>query len=161
MPCHGFLFLDEGDAQLLQGRRGVDFALDKVDLGFQRGAVGGTRVRAIVKELASSDHGVGSARSLFKILEGIKGMNGQKLFNMDIRLDNYRDGMVVDFGSSWTEPCPLLDALDEGTASTSRRADLDLFDQMLSDEDIPNPTNVRATPNLVYCKKLRPRKKKK
>ena len=110
IPCHGYFFLQERDENILLGRD-VDLALDSVDLHYQRTTVGGCRARAIVKDLASPDIGV-NQKSLKKILSGIVTLNRQQIYNMDIRLDNYREGKIVDFGSSWTEPHRLLDLLD-------------------------------------------------
>ncbi|KAI8648849.1 hypothetical protein NCS56_01500900 [Fusarium sp. Ph1] len=61
---------------------------------------------------------------------------------MDIRLDNYRDGKLVDFGSSWTGPHILLDARDEEAADESRLADRTKFSQMVENEKIPDPKKI-------------------
>lgn len=157
MQCHGFLFLKENDAQHLRANYNIDLALDEVDPDFQQKAIGGYQVRAIVKSLASQNTGV-HQDSLGSILKGLKALNRHKIYVMDVRLDNYRDGMIVDFGSSWTEPYPPLDAMDSWNATSSRTTDPVLFDEMLEMEKIPNPKDVRATRNIDYCKRLRPRK---
>lgn len=154
-PCYGFIFLQDRDEKILRDRS-IDFELDRVPIKYQQATPGGCRVRAIVKDLASSDHGI-NEKSLYKTLTGITALNNYKIYNRDIRLDNYRDGQIVDFGSSWTEPHRLLDALDHRAARGSRRADRVLFDQMVRDEEIPNPRGVRAMPDVQYCKKLRSR----
>lgn len=142
VPCHGFLFLHERDEKILNNKK-VNLELDKVPLEYQQCAVGGCRARAIVKDLASSETGV-NEKSLRKILRGITTLNRLKIYNMDIRLENYRDGQIVDFGSSWTEPHMLLDALNDKASSDSRLADRVMFDQMVRDEEIPNPKRVLA-----------------
>lgn len=153
------MFLRESDEQRLRTDFHIDFGHDAVDPDYQQKVVGGYQVRAIVKSLASHNTGVDKG-SLGRILRGIKALNRQKIFVMDIRLDNYRDGMIVDFGSAWTEPYPPLDAMDTWLAASSRSADMDLFDEMVEEENIPNPNAVRATCNHEYYEKLRPRQKK-
>lgn len=142
VPCHGFLFLGERDEKILNDRK-VDLELAKVDLAYQRQTAGGCRPRAIVKDIASANAGVGE-KNLSKILRGIWALNRLRIYNMDIRLDNYRDGRIVDFGSSWTEPHALLDALGDTAAEDSKLADRVMFDQMVRDEGIPNPKGVFA-----------------
>jgi hypothetical protein len=154
--CYGWLFLKERDERNLR-KFNLNFDLDQTDLLFQQSTIGGCRIRAIVKDIASTEHGI-SQSNLGKILSGIKSLNRNKIYNLDIRLDNYRDGQMVDFGSSWTEPHDILNALDDRAARGSRITDRVLFDQMVRDEAIPNPKGLRAMPDTKYLKKLRPRK---
>ncbi|VUC34645.1 unnamed protein product [Clonostachys rosea] len=149
--CYGFLFLSEKDQKYLEEKK-CDLGLAKVDLAYQRQTAGGVRPRAIVKSLASSDHGV-TELDLKKILDRILVLNRERIYNMDIRLDNIKDGKLVDFGSSWTEPHILLHALDAGTAYSYRTTDRVMFDEMLEDENIPNPKNIVA----IHSMTLRPR----
>jgi len=153
VPCHGFFFLQERDEKVLRGRN-IDLEADQVDPEYQRSSPGGYRPRAIVKDLASADPGV-NQDNLYQILRDIVRLNSQRVFNMDIRLDNYRDGKLVDFGSSWTEPHILLDALDEEAADESRLADRTKFSQMVEDEKIPNPKKIIID---VHRMRLRPRR---
>ncbi|RTE75437.1 hypothetical protein BHE90_010098 [Fusarium euwallaceae] len=141
VPCHGFFFLRETDEKVLQGRN-IDLDADQVDPEYQRATPGGYRPRAIVKDLASADPSI-DQDNLKQIIGDIARLNSQPIFNMDIRLDNYRDGKLVGFGSSWTEPHILLDALDDKAADESRLADRTKFGQMLKDEKIPNIQKIR------------------
>ncbi|KAF4981719.1 hypothetical protein FZEAL_2521 [Fusarium zealandicum] len=152
VPCHGFMFLRERDMEILQGHS-VDLGLEDVNQDYQRTTLGGFRARAIVKDLASADPGI-NTKNLDKILVDIVLLNAQGIYNMDIRLGNYRDGKIVDFGSSWTEPHILLDALDDEAADESRLADRVRFSQMVEDEEIPNPKKIIA----VHRMRLRPRR---
>lgn len=151
VTCHGFLFLKEEDEKLLEDR-GVDLGLDDVDLDFQQSMVGGCRARAIVKDLALGDSGV-NQKNIKRILQGIKSLNKLKIYNLDIRADNYRNGQIVDFGSSWTEPHGLLNALDMEAAQEKKLADLANFDDMVEENDIE--TDARGLPNVDFCKRLR------
>lgn len=140
MKSHGFTFLHERDQKVLDDRA-IDLELGNVDVAWQRTMPGGCRPRAIIKDLASSSHGVNesSARGL---LAGLVRLNNCGIYNMDIHLDNFRDGKLVDFGSSWTQPHAFLDALESQhppTAATFRETDRAKFDHMIEDENIPDP----------------------
>lgn len=159
VPCHGYFFLRESDQQALENE-GFDLGLEHphFNVEYQKSTPGGLRVRAIVKDLAPRDSGV-NGKSLRHVLQGIKALNKHQIYNRDIRIDNFRDGRIIDFGSSWTEPHLLLDALNEKAARGFRLADRVQFDQMVKDEEIPNPGWVRAMPSIQYRKRLRPRKR--
>lgn len=140
VKSHGFLFLHERDQKVLDDR-GVDLELDDIDNAWQRAMPGGRRPRAIVKDIASSQHGVNEA-SAKSLLTGLARLNNCGIYNMDVHLDNFRDGKLVDFGSSWTQPHAFLDALESQhppTAASFREMDRAKFDHMIEDEDIPDP----------------------
>ena len=153
VPCHGFLFLHAEDEKALR-ERDIDLGLNKVDLRFQRGTAGRCRARAIVKDLGTARSGVDD-KSLVKILSGISTLNKCKVYNTDIRSDNYSDGQIIDFGSSWTEPHPYLNKLTGRQAKGIRNADRVRFDGMVRDEEIPNVRGIGAMPNREYKQKLR------
>jgi hypothetical protein len=142
VPCHGFVFLESKDQEALANRN-IDLGLGSVDMDYQRFTIGGLRARAIVKEIASSKSGITSA-SIRKILGKVVSMNKAGIYNMDIRIDNFRDGRVVDFGSSWTEPHALLDSLSYEAATESKLADRVMFDQMIEDAELKNRGEVKA-----------------
>ncbi|KAF5653780.1 hypothetical protein FHETE_11373 [Fusarium heterosporum] len=64
IPCHGFLFLRPKDEEALK-LVDLDLGLRHIDLDYQRSTVRGLRVRAIVKDIASSASSV-SSRSVKK-----------------------------------------------------------------------------------------------
>ncbi|SCO92376.1 uncharacterized protein FRV6_16504 [Fusarium oxysporum] len=142
VPCHGFLFLRPNDQEALKNLD-IDLGLEDIDLDYQKSTIGGLRARAIVKEIASSDSGVNS-KSIRKILSKVITLNKAGIYNMDIRIDNFRDGKIVDFGSSWTEPHALLDSLSQDAALESKIADRVMFDQMVEEEEIENLGEVKA-----------------
>lgn len=142
VASHGFFFLESKDQKTLQNRN-IDLGLDSVDIDYQRSTIGGLRARAIVKDVASSKSGITST-NMRKILGKVVSMNKAGIYNMDIRLDNFRDGRLVDFGSSWTEPHALLDSLSYEAAMESKLADRVMFDQMVEDEELKHGTEVKA-----------------
>ncbi|KAF4980203.1 hypothetical protein FDECE_17929 [Fusarium decemcellulare] len=152
IPCHGFLFLREEDKRILDERK-IRLGLDNLDHSYQRSTIGGYRVRAIVKDLASANHGVNS-KNLRRVLDDILKLNKLRVYNMDVRLDNYRDGKLVDFGASWTEPHILLDELDDEMATERKIADRASFDRMVEVEGIANTQMILA----LHPMKLRQRR---
>ncbi len=151
VPCHGYFFLQEQDAQLLR-ENGVDLNGGAVDDELLRVNGEDGRVRAIVKDFVPADAGV-NTRSLRKILRDIRSLNKLGVYIRDIRADNFKAGQLVDFGLSRTEPHCVLDSLDEVAAWHSNVEDLVMFDNMVAEEGLV--TNVRAMPNTAYCLKLR------
>ncbi|PHH89296.1 hypothetical protein CDD83_6338 [Cordyceps sp. RAO-2017] len=175
--CEGFLLPRDEDKKFLE-RKGVDFEeQDVAESGDDDSCGGGVDdqkekeqkdfvdrpqklrkrrgsrpVRAIVKELASTESGV-KARSLRRILRDIRLLSRPKIYNRDVCKDNFRNKKLVDFGSSWTEPHCILEA-DEDEAAETRVEDLVMFDEMVAIEALK--TDVRATSNWLYCNKLRP-----
>jgi hypothetical protein len=142
VPCHGFLLLKQSDKSVLE-TRGIDLGI---------GTRGATEVRAIVKDVAPEDTGV-NAKTLGMILRDLRFLNKLKIYNRDVRAENFRGGKLVDFGSSWTEPHCILECFNRENARDARGEDLVMFDDMIEDEEIK--TEVRATPNTDYCRKLR------
>lgn len=115
------------------------------------------RIRAIVKDLASKDSGV-NEKNLTRILRDIKRLNGFRIYNRDVRKDNFRDGRLVDFGSAWTEPhCFMTNSADQQEVLDTRWGDLVMFDDMVEMEGIK--TTLRAMPSWKYLRKLRSYKK--
>ena len=146
--------MKDRDKQLLK-ERGIDLEDDDVDNEFLQRTGGNGLVRATVKDLAPRDNGV-NARSARKILRDIRWLKKLKIYNRDIRVENFKNGQLVDFGSAVTEPHCILSALDkifEEEAEDTRLEDLVMFEDMIAEEGLE--TEVRAMPNLCYCRKLR------
>ena len=116
----------------------------------------GRPVRAIVKEFVSAGPGVDKT-SLRLLLKNIRFLNKKlKIYNRDIRKENYIDGKLFDFGCSRTERhCLIYDSLDKTEITEIGYTDLNRFDRMVEAEQIE--TTVRAMYNRKYCKKLRSR----
>jgi len=156
VKCHGYIFLSKKDERHLQ-EQGVDMGSNLLGKKLRRATGGRGRIRAIVKDLAPENKPINKGN--FKAaLRNVKDLNGFKIYNRDIRAENFKGPHIVDFGSSWTEPHCLLDALEDWTARESRLEDLVMFDNMVTEEGI---TESRvALPNLVYLRKLRSSSKK-
>jgi hypothetical protein len=75
-------------------------------------------------------------------------LNHQGVYNGDIRLDNFKGGRLVDFGSSFTQPHSIVKAMSEETAKDLELMDLSQLEEMIEDEKIPVPQNFQVMPLL-------------
>ena len=155
VKCHGYIYLGDGDKKKLQ-EIGLDLGTDVLDEKLRQALDGGGRVRAIVKDLALSHTSVNS-RNVRAALERVRKLNELQIYNRDIRAENFVGGKLVDFGSSWTEPHIILDALEPDDVEDSRLEDLVMFDDMIEEEEIKTRPKVRALANVEYRKNLRGR----
>lgn len=156
IPCHGFLILGKRDRKILE-ERGIDLSAEGSDQDSLDRAKSSANheIRAIVKDLAPPGSGLNS-KTIRKVLKDIRLLNEEGIYNGDIRAENFRNGQLVDFGSAWTEPHRILEALDVRNPEESRDTrlqDLIMFDTMIEQEGIR--TKIRAVPNFEYCEKLR------
>lgn len=151
VPCYGYLFLQERDAQILRERR-IDLDEDAVNDKLLEDNREDGRVRAIVKEFVPGDSGV-NTRNLREILRDIRALNKLRIYVGDIRADNFKAGKIVDFGLSSTEPHCIMESLDDVGLRDSKLVDLVMFDDMVEEEGLV--TAVRAMPDMEYCSKLR------
>ena len=161
IPCLGYILLQDKYREILE-QSGIDLEEGCLDddvepLSPEPSSRLRRPIRAIVKELASQDSGV-NPKSLNKILRDIKKLNKLEIYNRDIRIDNFKDGKLVDFGSSWTEPHCFMHSADKEQPKETRLGDLVMFDDMIELEGFE--TDVRATPSWSHCKKLRSQAKK-
>jgi hypothetical protein len=153
VKCHGYIYLGDGDKKKLE-EMGLDLRTDVLDEKLRRALEGGGRVRAIVKDLALSQASVNSS-NVRAALQRVRKLNELQIYNRDVRAENFVGGKLVDFGSSWTEPHIILDALEPDEAEDSRLEDIVMFDDMIEEEEIKTRPRVRALANVEYRKKLR------
>lgn len=153
IPCHGYMYLSENDRRILEDR-GMDLQLDKVPWEYQQGTLGGCRARALVKSLASGEPGV-NGKTINNVLHDIMMLNYRGVYNMDIRLDNFRDSKLVEFGSSRTDPHIFFEKSSDVNADADRVADRTMFDEMVEEEGIPISKEKRT----VHCMRLRRRRR--
>ena len=140
--CYGFMFLQERDAKILRDRK-IDLRLEHADMGYQEDAIWACKPRAIIKALAPSKTGLREI-SLQAFLKHIVRLNSLGILIQDVQERNIRGGKLVDFGSSWTAPHKLLNALHGVALSERLLIDRSMFDQMVWDEEIPNPKKIKA-----------------
>ncbi|KAI1112847.1 kinetochore Sim4 complex subunit FTA2-domain-containing protein [Nemania sp. NC0429] len=146
VKCHGYLLLNKNDARWLR-KEGIDLDDELLDQEL-RGAMGGdTRVRAIVKRLEKNTTVI-HAGNIRKAWRSVRLLNDRlKIYNMDIKADNFIGSRLVDFGSSWTEPHKLLEFLEEKRekmGKSLRLKDKVNFEEMIEEEEIRTRLQVFA-----------------
>lgn len=156
VKCHGYIYLGDRDKKKLEDM-GLDLGTEVLDDKLRRALDGGGRVRAILKDLAPSQTSVNS-KNVREALWRVRKLNELKIYNRDIRAENFRCGKLVDFGSSWTEPHIILNALEPDDIEDSKLEDLVMFDDMMEEEGIKTRPKLQALRNDQYLMKLRSRK---
>ncbi|KAJ2980009.1 hypothetical protein NUW58_g7058 [Xylaria curta] len=146
VKCYGYLLLGDRDERWLMSQ-GHDFEADLLDSEVREALEGDTRVRAIVKHLDESPEPL-HAGNIGRAWESVRLLNNYlKIYNMDIKANNFIGFRLADFGSSWTEPHEILQYLDkEGKdiANQKRGRDTQNFNDMIEEEQIP--TRLRVVP---------------
>ena len=135
LPCYGYIELKDEDERALK-EKGFDIRnYDQPTAGSEPK----TTLKAIVKKLADPERGITTKRPN-EILKGVKALNRIKVYNRDLRLDNFLNAQIVDFGSAWTEPHVIMEAADEEELEDFRKEDLGLYDQMVEGKEFNTTT---------------------
>lgn len=117
-----------------------------------RATAEGSPVRALVKEYVQDDPDP-DLRVMSWMLKDIRYLNRNKCINRDIKRDNYRNGVLVDFGCAWTEPHCLIRLASKERVETWKMTDMVQFDTMASQQGFGDA--IHAMPNWEYRQKLR------
>ncbi|KFA55694.1 hypothetical protein S40293_05243 [Stachybotrys chartarum IBT 40293] len=134
VPCYGYMYLGSRDERILEDS-GVALRYEDSDSESQESTGEQAPIRAIVKKLARPISGV-TVRRQGKILVDIGTLNMLKIYNRDVRAENFRDGLLVDFGFSFTEPNIFLEDYDEESLRGLHLEDRRMFKDMLNEEKI-------------------------
>lgn len=154
VPCYGFLGIAAEQEKMLRERFGARLWDGAEDEKFRK-RVQGQPMRALVKELVEEQTSF-TEQTLKRMLRDLRALRRIGIYPRDICARNYRGGRLVDFGASCTEPYVLFQICPEWQVEFWKSDDLAMFDEMIEDQSIE--TEVRATPNHEYCKRLRLRK---
>lgn len=150
--CYGFLVLGARDEARLE-RDGFDLWPDDLPPGHEyRVMAEGSPVRALVKEYIEDDQDP-DLRAMNWMLKNIRFLNRNKCLNRDIKRDNYRDGLLVDFGCTWTEPHCLFRLANIEEVENWKKTDRVQFDTMARKLGLGDM--IHAMPNQEYRQKLR------
>lgn len=109
--------------------------------------------RVIVKDLIRDDVRL-THKILNKMRRDLLRMRAQGVYPMDIKLSNYKAGLLVDLSSAMTRPHFFLDTCRESRYERLMKKDLYAFDAMIEKAKVK--TWVKANTE-DYKEKLRPR----
>ncbi|KAK7740850.1 hypothetical protein SLS62_010995 [Diatrype stigma] len=144
VKCHGYIFLEDQDRLYLEEKEHLDFCTDIIDTSLREVLGNDVRIRAIVKDLETDRTQINS-KTVRRTLERVKRLNDLKIYNTDIRADNFVNCRLVDFGRAWTEPYDVLEFMDTKypkEAYTWRMKDFLNFKEMIEDEEIKTTLKV-------------------
>ncbi|KAI0114101.1 kinetochore Sim4 complex subunit FTA2-domain-containing protein [Nemania sp. FL0031] len=146
VKCYGYLLLNSRDERWLI-RQGHDLETDVLDSDVREALEGDLRVRAIVKHLEEGPESLHTG-NIRRAWTSVCLLNQSlKIYNLDIKANNFIGYRLVDFGSSWTEPHEILKYLDrigKDVARDKRGRDRQNFNDMIGDEKID--TRLRVVP---------------
>jgi hypothetical protein len=135
MPCLGYIKITPSHERQIVARFGpLDCQRHGKDIG--------TELRALVKQYSPHKHIDTKKRSLEVMLRDLEIMHDNGLYPIDIRAENYREGLLVDFGMALTEPSCVLQVVDDYVAAQERGRGLGAFDDMIAEAGIK--TKIRA-----------------
>ncbi|KAI8955929.1 kinetochore Sim4 complex subunit FTA2-domain-containing protein [Xylaria longipes] len=153
--CYGFLRLKPEEETKIAQMGANLWDLPRED-EYRRRAEG-SPARAIVKEYIEGETIFG-LRSCRHMLKSLRLLNEHGILHRDIKGDNYKGGLLIDFGSAWTTPHSIMDAVPKEVAAEWRGADMQMFDDMLTEHNLHS--RLRALPNIRYQKMTRSWKKR-
>ncbi|KAF2971659.1 hypothetical protein GQX73_g1889 [Xylaria multiplex] len=151
VKCYGYLLLGRQDERWLISQ-GHDLRSDLIDSEVREALGGDTRVRAIVKHVHEGPKSL-HAGNIRRAWANVRLLNNSlKIYNMDIKANNFIGFRLVDFGSSWTEPHAILQYLEDKEGGVPAKYvtgnDKRHFDDMIAKEQIP--TRLKATHRPRY-----------
>lgn len=149
--CFGFLGLKPQEEEEVS-RMGADL-WDLPEEDDYRMKAEGSPARAIVKEFIEGPTTSFGLRACRHMLTGLRLLNKHGILIRDIKGDNYKARLLLDFGSAWTTPHCIMDSVPAEFAEQWRGADLQMFDDMLQEHNLH--TRLRALPDIRYQKMLR------
>ncbi|KAL8937606.1 MAG: hypothetical protein Q9216_004346 [Gyalolechia sp. 2 TL-2023] len=140
--CHGYMILPIPFKHQLKKKFGVNGWDQPTDLP----------LRAIVKDFAPEDTTWTPAVAR-KMLKDLKRMRKANVYAMDVKPENYKKGLLVDFSIALTKPHFVFDVKPEHQVRGYMKEDLILFDDMMREKNVK--TRIRASRNEDTMKKLR------
>ncbi|KAI0870373.1 kinetochore Sim4 complex subunit FTA2-domain-containing protein [Hypoxylon argillaceum] len=148
--CYGFLGLRASEEEEINRMGAKLWDLPKEDDYRKRAE--GSPARAIVKEFIEGTTRLG-LRTSRHMLQSLRLLNEHGIYLRDFKRENYKAGVLLDFGSSWTTPHSIMDSVPDEVAEIWKSADMQMFDDML--EECNLHFRLRAEPNTRYQMKLR------
>lgn len=133
VACHGYILLEHKDIQgLSKKNKNIDLTIR--NHSYQSTTIEKYKPRAIVKDWVATPTSGLDPQRVEKIQRGIVELNNiANIYNTDIHEGNFCDGLLVDFGSSWTMPNEIFDLLGDHLKAGYRVGDRSQFDQIIGE----------------------------
>ncbi|KAI1123663.1 kinetochore Sim4 complex subunit FTA2-domain-containing protein [Nemania abortiva] len=130
--CRGYIFLNADDQRWLENE-GIDLGTEILSDELLPIVGGAGRPRAIVKdfEIAGTDFDKQTPQQIRSSFRNVWLLNKLGIFNRDIRAENFRNGWLVDFDTSYTLPHDIYGALPPSKAIGMQAEDTVDFEEML------------------------------
>jgi len=153
VPCYGYMAIpaDPAIERMFSHRFGIT-DWNRSEEYKHRGEGYRQPFRALVKKFVDSKITLGKPVNMHRNLKTLRAWG---IFQRDVFARNYKNGLLVDFSMSWTDPHWMLSVLSLDELTKKKNSELYQFDEMIEDAGIK--TRVKAAPNLMYRKKLRKR----
>ncbi|KAL8951220.1 MAG: hypothetical protein Q9222_002783 [Ikaeria aurantiellina] len=154
--CHGYMMLSSKQEDALDQKFGASDWNRPVE---EYDRLPSTRppLRAIVKDLILDDTRW-TPRVANKMLRDLKKMRKLGIYVMDVKPENYKDGMLVDFSVALTNPHVVFDIKPDFQIQGYKNEDLIAFDAMMQEQKVK--TTIRASRNPDTVRKLRSSRKR-
>ncbi|KAI0545829.1 kinetochore Sim4 complex subunit FTA2-domain-containing protein [Xylaria curta] len=132
--CHGYIFLNADDEKWLTSH-GIDLGIEILNDELRQIVGGGGKPRAIVKdfEIAGPDLEKQTPQQIRRSFRSIWQLNQLGIYNRDVRAENFRNGWLVDFDTSYTLPHDIYSTLPPFEVAATRGGDEAKFDEMLEE----------------------------
>ncbi|KAL9033240.1 MAG: hypothetical protein Q9180_006050 [Flavoplaca navasiana] len=111
-------------------------------------------LRAIIKDLVLEDTDW-TPRVARRMLSHLKTMRKHGVYVMDIKPENYKGGMLVDFSIALTEPHVVFQLKPDFQIQSYKNRDLGAFDQMMRDQKVKTTIRAFRVRNEDTMRKLR------
>lgn len=134
VTCHGFISIPAGQEDYFAGH----FDITDWNRPKQEAALKLTKrqpFRALVKQLVEHDVEV-TEKLVLQMRKGIRALNSLRVYVMDVKWNNYKGGLLVDFSSAFTEPHFEFrkDINSQRVIDINRRIDMAAFEEMVKEE---------------------------
>lgn len=149
--CHGYLMLPaQYEEDLEEQFEGLGW--NRPFEEYDKPPAERQHLRAIVKELVLEDTDW-KHRVAVKMLRHLKMIRKLGIYVMDIKPENYKGGLLVDFSVALTDSHFIFDIKPAFQIQGYKNEDLRAFDAMMRDQQVK--TTVRAFRNIQTTRKLR------
>lgn len=140
-PCYGYLHISSADEAKIRRKFNIK--------DWNRpGNNDAKPIRGLVKEFIEQKDAIDTRRrSVRRMRKDLLMIRSAGVYPRDLFARNYRGGLLVDFGQSFTEPHCALRVFPEWQAEAEKTQDLHLFYEMLEELDIKYPA--RTMPERV------------